>query len=74
MWFDDEQCPRLLDEPTTSSESGRWERVQTGHAHPSLEKHSLHVLEGDRPRWAGKEAVRSYQKKMRMKERMKTAF
>ncbi|RDX45846.1 hypothetical protein OH76DRAFT_925978 [Lentinus brumalis] len=76
MWFEDELSPRAPDwdsgEPTTSNENGRWERVHIGHEHPSLDGHSLHVLEGDRPRWAGKAAVRSYQKKMQMKAMMKT--
>ena len=50
--------------------SGRWERIHSGHAHPTLEGYVLHVLEDDRPRWASLSAVRQYQKKMRMKARM----
>ena len=51
--------------------SGRWERIHSGHAHPTLEGYVLHVLEDDRPRWASQSAVRQYQKKMRMKARMR---
>ena len=86
MWFDDSLCPRdgLTKSPTSSSSSaveqreqpgarasGRWERIHSGHAHPTLEGYVLHVLEDDRPRWASQSAVRQYQKKMRMKARMK---
>ena len=54
-----------------SAPSGRWERIHSGHAHPTLEGYVLHVLEDDRPRWASQSVVRQYQKKMRMKARMK---
>ena len=84
MWFNDAQCPRDAS-PSSAVEqgteergargararpSGRWERIHSGHAHPTLEGYVLHVLEDDRPRWASLSAVRQYQKKMRMKARM----